>query len=144
MAEPQRDLSQIFGRLQYGQRASVPHNVREYPLCCQRGAMLPCRLDMFAQDVFEARTSQGFTARTDEQFRHRHGSPYRQPSSERRCSCFPQRQRSEEHTSELQSRGHLVCRLLLEKKKSEREMSYLSRNAFCCARRKTSWKASAK
>src|SRR5690625_6671517 len=27
--------------------------------------------------------------------------------------CF----RSEEHTSELQSRGHLVCRLLLEKKK---------------------------
>src|SRR5437660_9078399 len=27
------------------------------------------------------------------------------------------RHRSEEHTSELQSRGHLVCRLLLEKKK---------------------------
>src|SRR5690625_7064034 len=27
------------------------------------------------------------------------------------------RQRSEEHTSELQSRGHLVCRLLLGKKK---------------------------
>src|SRR5207253_10190851 len=28
--------------------------------------------------------------------------------------------RSEEHTSELQSRGHLVCRLLLEKKKQKR------------------------
>src|SRR5439155_4755614 len=28
-----------------------------------------------------------------------------------------QKPRSEEHTSELQSRGHLVCRLLLEKKK---------------------------
>src|SRR5439155_8497678 len=28
--------------------------------------------------------------------------------------------RSEEHTSELQSRGHLVCRLLLEKKKKRR------------------------
>src|SRR5439155_26507091 len=27
--------------------------------------------------------------------------------------------RSEEHTSELQSRGHLVCRLLLEKKNDE-------------------------
>src|SRR5690625_5886340 len=27
--------------------------------------------------------------------------------------------RSEEHTSELQSRGHLVCRLLLEKKRTE-------------------------
>src|SRR5215510_15415370 len=29
------------------------------------------------------------------------------------------RRRSEEHTSELQSRGHLVCRLLLEKKKKK-------------------------
>src|SRR5439155_6672620 len=29
------------------------------------------------------------------------------------------RKRSEEHTSELQSRGHLVCRLLLEKKKNK-------------------------
>src|SRR2546422_7193474 len=29
-----------------------------------------------------------------------------------------QRNRSEEHTSELQSRLHLVCRLLLEKKKN--------------------------
>src|SRR5439155_24023608 len=29
--------------------------------------------------------------------------------------------RSEEHTSELQSRGHLVCRLLLEKKKKKKE-----------------------
>src|SRR5690625_6252823 len=28
--------------------------------------------------------------------------------------------RSEEHTSELQSRGHLVCRLLLEKKKKQK------------------------
>src|SRR5437870_9262571 len=31
------------------------------------------------------------------------------------------RQRSEEHTSELQSRGHLVCRLLLEKKKKKKK-----------------------
>src|SRR5437870_4928012 len=30
--------------------------------------------------------------------------------------------RSEEHTSELQSRGHLVCRLLLEKKKNNNKM----------------------
>src|SRR5690625_5862005 len=29
-------------------------------------------------------------------------------------------ERSEEHTSELQSRGHLVCRLLLEKRKNTR------------------------
>src|SRR2546422_2807293 len=31
--------------------------------------------------------------------------------------------RSEEHTSELQSRLHLVCRLLLEKKKKQKESS---------------------
>src|SRR5690625_6562196 len=31
--------------------------------------------------------------------------------------------RSEEHTSELQSRGHLVCRLLLEKKKSDQRVA---------------------
>src|SRR5207253_5612462 len=33
--------------------------------------------------------------------------------------------RSEEHTSELQSRGHLVCRLLLEKK-NRNSMKYLT------------------
>src|SRR5690625_5695906 len=32
------------------------------------------------------------------------------------------RLRSEEHTSELQSRGHLVCRLLLEKKKEHEKV----------------------
>src|SRR5690625_5574939 len=35
-------------------------------------------------------------------------------------SGFKLAMRSEEHTSELQSRGHLVCRLLLEKKKKVR------------------------
>src|SRR5207253_9328578 len=40
-------------------------------------------------------------------------SPPRIPRSPGRCAS----RRSEEHTSELQSRGHLVCRLLLEKKK---------------------------
>src|SRR2546429_6103350 len=34
-----------------------------------------------------------------------------------RSGCRDSRGRSEEHTSELQSRLHLVCRLLLEKKK---------------------------
>src|SRR5690625_6321407 len=36
---------------------------------------------------------------------------------ESKARAFPKAMRSEEHTSELQSRGHLVCRLLLEKKK---------------------------
>src|SRR5690625_6574036 len=34
------------------------------------------------------------------------------------------KKRSEEHTSELQSRGHLVCRLLLEKKNTPHTNSY--------------------
>src|SRR3989442_11541347 len=34
-----------------------------------------------------------------------------------RVTCNRAESRSEEHTSELQSRPHLVCRLLLEKKK---------------------------
>src|SRR5690625_7014844 len=37
-----------------------------------------------------------------------------------RISEFKTENRSEEHTSELQSRGHLVCRLLLEKKKKKK------------------------
>src|SRR5690606_32075942 len=37
-----------------------------------------------------------------------------------KCCCFSD-WRSEEHTSELQSRENLVCRLLLEKKKTEAE-----------------------
>src|SRR2546422_2802573 len=41
--------------------------------------------------------------------------------------------RSEEHTSELQSRLHLVCRLLLEKKKKvNTEKSSLSRQNKAC------------
>src|SRR5439155_21606922 len=44
------------------------------------------------------------------------------PATSRRCGggSSSSRRRSEEHTSELQSRGHLVCRLLLEKKKNRK------------------------
>src|SRR2546422_7828488 len=38
------------------------------------------------------------------------------------CQALPVQPRSEEHTSELQSRLHLVCRLLLEKKKKKTEV----------------------
>src|SRR5258705_2224326 len=38
----------------------------------------------------------------------------------------PSVERSEEHTSELQSLRHLVCRLLLEKKKEKATKNYLS------------------
>src|SRR5258708_20554285 len=54
---------------------------------------------------------------------HRHGGPRREhalglgaaPGRHRHLDVGP---RSEEHTSELQSPDHLVCRLLLEKKKT--------------------------
>src|SRR5690349_23947511 len=44
--------------------------------------------------------------------------------------------RSEEHTSELQSRRDLVCRLLLEKKKKTTKSTASSSDSkpFCCAR----------
>src|SRR5687768_17852830 len=42
----------------------------------------------------------------------------------RSCSARSAR-RSEEHTSELQSRLHLVCRLLLEKKKKKKYINQL-------------------
>src|SRR2546422_4249662 len=49
----------------------------------------------------------------------------------RPCACRRTRspRRSEEHTSELQSRLHLVCRLLLEKKKPYRNLSYRKNTA---------------
>src|SRR2546422_7028323 len=40
--------------------------------------------------------------------------------SQRTATCAASTSRSEEHTSELQSRLHLVCRLLLEKKKKKK------------------------
>src|SRR2546421_7353722 len=45
------------------------------------------------------------------------GSSRRRPTT---CTSARERRRSEEHTSELQSRSDLVCRLLLEKKKKKR------------------------
>src|SRR3712207_9583666 len=48
----------------------------------------------------------------------------RPPCDGRAPRCRAQRhQRSEEHTSELQSRQYLVCRLLLEKKKKKKNKS---------------------
>src|SRR5207253_9846900 len=45
-----------------------------------------------------------------------------------RLGWFSIRRRSEEHTSELQSRGHLVCRLLLEKKKKKKNKNHIINN----------------
>src|SRR5690606_41855542 len=48
----------------------------------------------------------------------RHGSKEDNRREHVGLSDFLRRRRSEEHTSELQSRENLVCRLLLEKKKN--------------------------
>src|SRR3712207_8798353 len=45
------------------------------------------------------------------------GDRYRPALCQKRVARSQREQRSEEHTSELQSRQYLVCRLLLEKKK---------------------------
>src|SRR6185312_17119505 len=56
---------------------------------------------------------------------------FRSPARGRGSSCCPRSRthrgcgRSEEHTSELQSRSDLVCRLLLEKKKNKNDHSFL-------------------
>src|SRR5439155_25355796 len=61
-----------------------------------------------------ARAGTGF------QWRDAFGRNADQRSERHRDVPEPERRRSEEHTSELQSRGHLVCRLLLEKKKKKK------------------------
>src|SRR3989442_2117408 len=48
--------------------------------------------------------------------------PIRSSRSARCAHCSACPTRSEEHTSELQSRPHLVCRLLLEKKKKQKKI----------------------
>src|SRR3712207_8350948 len=71
---------------------------------------------------------------------HRDEDPYRDPcgphcSARMRTGVREPRQgqaarrgrRSEEHTSELQSRQYLVCRLLLEKKKKKYKFCTLSK-----------------
>src|SRR5207302_10337977 len=55
----------------------------------------------------------------------------RSPTAPCRTWARPRRQRSEEHTSELQSRENLVCRLLLEKKK---QVTKYSKQQECSAR----------
>src|SRR5689334_24655484 len=55
----------------------------------------------------------------------RAAAPLRRAAAARPSATVPaaRRLRSEEHTSELQSQFHLVCRLLLEKKKKKKNTS---------------------
>src|SRR5690625_1662507 len=68
--------------------------------------------------VMGASSTTGFGAATDAGSASSGSSASTAPRSPKAPSNW---RRSEEHTSELQSRGHLVCRLLLEKKKEDEE-----------------------
>src|SRR2546430_4096979 len=62
---------------------------------------------------------------------HRH--PRQDPQARQgrgRGHPLERRARSEEHTSELQSQSNLVCRLLLEKKKKNKDYASTSRTTF--------------
>src|SRR5688572_32541507 len=55
------------------------------------------------------------------------GKP-RSPAKKRNGTLrFSSKRRSEEHTSELQSQSNLVCRLLLEKKKKNKDIKWYTR-----------------
>src|SRR3712207_7552908 len=65
----------------------------------------------------------GGLARQIEQIRDAVELPFLHADLFREYELRPPKGRSEEHTSELQSRQYLVCRLLLEKKKKKKDTS---------------------
>src|SRR5258708_24116232 len=78
-----------------------------------------------------------FRSRLDGCARHRGGEVAQTRASGRQPDGARQRPvdaRSEEHTSELQSPDHLVCRLLLEKKNSARTNSLPEDGTFISRR----------
>src|SRR3712207_8357639 len=62
---------------------------------------------------------QHFARQRPTLYRDRHSQPARLKRQKRTEQIAAMTRRSEEHTSELQSRQYLVCRLLLEKKKKK-------------------------
>src|SRR3712207_7951695 len=61
---------------------------------------------------------------------HSSGSSASRAPASTASSPRPPASRSEEHTSELQSRQYLVCRLLLEKKKKKIQLSFILNNHY--------------
>src|SRR3712207_8061174 len=72
-----------------------------------------------SQRIGPAKTSgpTGWSRKSNEVTTPKFPPPPRSAQNRSGCSSSHTRSRSEEHTSELQSRQYLVCRLLLEKKK---------------------------
>src|SRR5438876_9083865 len=82
-------------------------------LQCRRPGMLRRRAESSDQQALEARHQ----LHGAEWFDHVIIGAERKPADDYMVKPFSPMERSEEHTSELQSPVHLVCRLLLEKKK---------------------------
>src|SRR2546429_6176333 len=81
----------------------------------------PPRSTLFPYTTLFRSTRQFFPVASMASLRRSAFGASQSPSTRREGSCLTKALRSEEHTSELQSRLHLVCRLLLEKKKRWRE-----------------------
>src|SRR2546422_4366205 len=87
--------------------------------------------------LFRSHAERGTKAASGDQC---DGGDARDPPNTGRRSSPPGRKpgagsRSEEHTSELQSRLHLVCRLLLEKKKKKKRRAHYERDTCAAPRR---------
>src|SRR5436309_8520399 len=78
------------------------------------------------RSIFDYKTGNQVCVRRNV-FERFHGRRLRKPRSNSVIRLIV-RKRSEEHTSELQSRENLVCRLLLEKKKKKKKNKLISKN----------------
>src|SRR5689334_24709369 len=88
-----------------------------YTTLFRSSASCNTRVDWLSQEMMRrARTSGRQAIECQEPWNEIHSST----NARALARVIPDR--SEEHTSELQSQFHLVCRLLLEKKKKKREV----------------------
>src|SRR3712207_7094190 len=84
---------------------------------CGRGGGRPSLAGLRTADLHVAAGDAGWSIRAVGVRADRRGGPDRRTHAVDRGEAGRRGARSEEHTSELQSRQYLVCRLLLEKKK---------------------------
>src|SRR2546422_8000032 len=91
-------------------------------IACSTNSSMPVRYNVKANPTVESAAKRRATRWSAANLGCR---PTRPTANSAACPPTPYsatgRPRSEEHTSELQSRLHLVCRLLLEKKKNKKQ-----------------------
>src|SRR3712207_3335742 len=126
----QRDRASISGVLAGALRAGLVADAAD-EVCELAGVGITEQLDVAADGVVDHTllTVEGHARPADVAGRHHSGGPEDlsarvvavdrlEAGLGRRHGAVVEAHRSEEHTSELQSRQYLVCRLLLEKKKT--------------------------